>query len=152
MKTIIFTTLLSIGLFAEHKHTAIADQHFSPQVGADNLTLALQLAEDSRLFNLNYPFLSKTPALGRVARFSELFLFWQPMNYASMVTQHEVFGHGYRIRALDDVGASVTKYKIDLPLLMDKVADLQPSMLTPLNCLFSNTPVFQLEALKQPQF
>ena len=38
-----------------------------------------------------------------IPRFLELFLFWTPLNTSMFLLQHEIFGHGYRIR---DLGTS----------------------------------------------
>lgn len=57
----------------------------------------------------------KTAGARRIGRFLELIAFWDPLNSLISTTQHEVFGHGYRIRSLGSSVADVQKYKIKPP-------------------------------------
>ncbi|EKE08338.1 MAG: hypothetical protein ACD_17C00221G0006 [uncultured bacterium] len=66
-------------------------------------------------------FLRKTPlyyahsAACRFGRFSELYLGWMPLNFFAVVAQHEVFGHGYRIRDINRGRVKAKGYFFDLP-------------------------------------
>lgn len=55
-------------------------------------------------------------AAARFWRISDLFLVWLPANYFTVVVQHEVFGHGYRIRDLGDSRAKVSDYSFGTPI------------------------------------
>lgn len=50
----------------------------------------------------------------RIWRFSELFLGWMPLNFLAIVAQHEVFGHGYRIRDIGR-GTKITGFQFSAP-------------------------------------
>ncbi len=115
MKKLIFSTLVSFSIFAENNYNLVLDPYLSPYIGADDLILAHHMLESSRLTHFGKSMFSKTPTLEKIGRFSELFFLWDPINYASMVAQHEVFGHGYRVRSIYDTGAEVIKYKIGVP-------------------------------------
>lgn len=115
MKKLILSTIISFSIFAENNPPVVLDPHLSPYVGADDLILAHRLLEDTHLTDLGKPIFSKNPTLRKIGRFSELFFYWNPINYTTMVTQHEVFGHGYRVRSIRDKGAEVLEYKIGVP-------------------------------------
>jgi hypothetical protein len=53
--------------------------------------------------------------LGRTFRFTELSLLWNPLNQLMITVQHEVFGHGYRLRDLGSRVADNLQYRINLP-------------------------------------
>ena len=57
----------------------------------------------------------KVRLLGRSFRLLELNLFWAPLNQMIATTQHEIFGHGYRVRDLGKNRAEVTGYQIKMP-------------------------------------
>ena len=88
-----------------------ADPHLSPYTGANNLISIHQLVENATHHNT----WDKTTFGHRAARFLELYLGWRPLNVMTMVTQHEVFGHGYRIREFDKDVAKIHSYEIGLP-------------------------------------
>lgn len=115
MKKLILLTMISIGIFAANNQTLVLDPNLSPYIGADDLIMAHQLIEKSNFSKLAGPAFSRTPLSEKIGRFSELYFFWDPINYATVVTQHEVFGHGYRVRTMRDTGAEVLKYKIGFP-------------------------------------
>lgn len=115
MKKVIISTIVSLSVFAESNYNLVVDAHLSPYSGADNLIVAHHMLEDLKLTRFGKDIFSKTATLEKVGRFSELFFFWSPINYATMVTQHEVFGHGYRVRSLRNTGAKVKRYKIGVP-------------------------------------
>lgn len=92
------------------------DINFSPYAGGEDLLFAHRSAE--RIEGL---FLGKTPvcysktASSRFWRLSELYLGWLPVNYLATVAQHEVFGHGYRIRDIGRSRAQVKGYSFNPP-------------------------------------
>lgn len=49
-------------------------------------------------------------------RLSELTTFWLPLNYLAIVVQHEIFGHGYRIRDINHGRVKVSGYEIGVPV------------------------------------
>lgn len=92
------------------------DIHFSPYAGGEDLLFAHRFVERFDGF-----FLSKTSicydktASARFWRLSELYLGWLPINYLATVAQHEVFGHGYRIRDINRNRAEVCGYSFNPP-------------------------------------
>ena len=87
--------------------TLIVDPHFSPYMGAYDLLFthwALRSTEDYFRPECNNS--STATVAGRTME--QLFL-WNTINYTASVTQHEFFGHGYRLREL---GVSPKKYLI----------------------------------------
>jgi len=113
MKKIILALTFTGSVFATN--TLIFDPYFSPYVGADDLIFTHQIVEKSKLGHLNDKYLAQSSRWAQLGRAAELFFFWDPANYVTMVTQHEVFGHGYRVRSLADVGARVLNYEIGIP-------------------------------------
>lgn len=116
-----------IGLFfllAQCGHSYICvDIHFTSFAGAENL-LSLQEGME-KIDNFFYPLPTITandianqincPHLSRSQQWlrkSKSILVWLPFNASCAVTQHEVFGHGYRVRDLGSEYAKVTGYKM----------------------------------------
>ncbi len=109
-------------IFGETNHVSF-DINYSPYIGADNLLTLhrrVEKVEDS-LFRVplitNEDFLnpessdafSNRSQLGRTLR--NIF-FWCPLSLSEYVSQHEIFGHGYRARDLGSEFVSVTGYKM----------------------------------------
>ncbi len=92
------------------------DIDMSPYAGGEDLLFATRLIEKGEV-----TLLQKTPlaysksAYARMWRLSELISVWMPLNYLAMVVQHEVFGHGYRIRDIDHGDAKVKGYSFNAP-------------------------------------
>lgn len=92
------------------------DIDFSPYAGGEDILFAHRSAERIEAY-----FLGKTPACysksasARFWRLSELYLGWLPVNYLATVAQHEVFGHGYRIRDIGRPRAKVQGYSFNAP-------------------------------------
>ncbi len=93
------------------------DINMSPYAGGEDLLFANRSLEKLETY-----FLSKQPlaySRGTYARFwrlSELVAIWLPVNYFVMLVQHEVFGHGYRIRDLNKhEQAKVIGYEFSWP-------------------------------------
>jgi hypothetical protein len=98
----------------ETYYNAIVDPYLSPYVGGDDLLFlhwSLRCAENAFV---NRETLSSKTFLGGLLRVGELELVWLPINYTMMVTQHEVFGHGFRVRSLWQY-ARVEHYKWGVP-------------------------------------
>ncbi len=90
------------------QQTIMVDPHFSPYSGSANLLFAQELliqGEDAIFKNC-----SKENSTAKIwGRSLEQLLFWYPINGYADVIQHEVFGHGYRLR---DLGYTPNGYEI----------------------------------------
>lgn len=96
------------------------DIHFTPYAGAENIILLQKSFE--KVENVVFPIPSSiaTKDLGdsryslnnRMLIGAKALLFWLPFNSSCTVTQHEIFGHGYRVRDLGPKYAEVTGYKM----------------------------------------
>lgn len=92
------------------------DIDFSPYSGGEDILFAHRSIE-----RIEGYFLGKTPicysrkASARFWRLTELYLGWMPLNYLATVAQHEVFGHGYRIRDISRGRAKVDGYGFGIP-------------------------------------
>jgi hypothetical protein len=115
MKKLLFSTLCLGSVFGSVNYDLIVDPYFSPYMGADDLLFAQYELENLE----KWAFHSNSPPQenwsSRWGRFATQVLFWDPLGYTLAVTQHEVFGHGYRIRSLGHSVAYVTGYKIGRP-------------------------------------
>lgn len=113
LKKLLALSLLPIGLFSGHSFQGSVDPYYSPFVGKDAI---LSLHESVQLLSEFSQGSNENPPRGLKPSFYRLLdcaLFWDPLCYAETVVQHEVFGHGYRIRSLKD--AKVNGYSFDLP-------------------------------------
>lgn len=102
------------------------DIHFTPYSGAQNFIFLQNGLE--KIDNLMFPSdrstsiedvngLDQGPILSKKevwVRKIKSALFWIPMNSICVVAQHEVFGHGYRIRDLGHKYAKVKGYKVSV--------------------------------------
>ncbi len=90
------------------------DIDFSPYSGGEDVLFAHRILERTEGY-----FIGKSPiyyskqAAARMWRLSELVFIWLPINYLATVVQHEVFGHGYRLR--DTPRAHVSGYHFGTP-------------------------------------
>ncbi len=66
-------------------------------------------------FIRNNPLSYSKAVQARLWRMNELLLGWLPVNFLAAVAQHEVFGHGYRIRDLGSSRAKVKGYHFETP-------------------------------------
>lgn len=100
--------LSSASLFAEPDYQVIADIDFSPYSGAEDL-----LTIQHTMLWTEDDLIDRPPSIRSfprgIGRFFEL-LAWDVIDTYIMVAQHEVFGHGYRIRDLGSHYAKVEKY------------------------------------------
>ena len=100
-----------------------ADIHFSPYSGAENVMFLQQGLEkfDQQIFSEPMVFSQYVEKSSSFEKLSDerqwqqklkSSLFWIPVGASCVVTQHEVFGHGYRIRDLGEQYAKVTGYRM----------------------------------------
>jgi hypothetical protein len=102
--------------FHDATYKAGWDLHFSPYAGGENILFvhrSIERFEGYALTKTSIPFSKK--ASSRFWRLTELYLGWLPVNYFAAVAQHEVFGHGYRIRDIHRNKAIVTGYHFQAP-------------------------------------
>ena len=91
----------------------VFDYHFSPKASAASMLSihsGLQKLLD-KAYKLDEPTI-----LHSVGRFAELTFGWIPLNRMAVTTQHEVFGHGYRMRDFGKNIGEITGYGIGVPL------------------------------------
>ncbi|MCB1084514.1 MAG: hypothetical protein KDK60_00250 [Chlamydiia bacterium] len=107
MKRIIFLATLFITSTLIGSETLMVDPHFSPYMGSSDLLFVESgLIETEDYFWNGEGRNTASKVWGRAA---EQFLFWYPVNMMAVVTQHEFFGHGYRLR---EQGSRPRGYKI----------------------------------------
>lgn len=113
LKKVLAASLVSFHLLGSHQFDATVDPYYSPYVGSDAL---LSLHESIYLLSEVSTSDKENPPRGlkpSFYRFLDCSLFWDPLCYAQTVVQHEVFGHGYRLRSLKDT--RVEGYSFSLP-------------------------------------
>ena len=113
-KDIAFLLLTSMALSAENKPVfyASVDQYYSPYMGSDAILTIHQSLDLSEQWLTSY----EEPKRGlkpSFYRWVDLTLIWTPITVIEQVVQHELFGHGYRIRSLKE--AEVKDYHIKTP-------------------------------------
>ena len=102
-------------------NSVMFDRNFSPYSGAENfiaMQKGLEKVED-RFFShqpisdgdIKNP-LPPLPMAQQWGQWWRNLIFWAPISLSMSVTQHEVFGHGYRIRDLGPKYATVEGYKM----------------------------------------
>jgi len=94
----------------------LVDRQFSPYASSEDIwsLYSLLLTCDDALFKGQTP--PSRTFLSQLGRTAELIFFWDSLNQATVTLQHEVFGHGYRIRNIGSSAVRVTKYHVDLPV------------------------------------
>ncbi len=124
LKTLSLLFFLPLSLFANcpiqqfHKapYKAGWDIHFSPYAGGEDILFAHRLIERTEGYILGKTAICYSQnANARFWRLSELYLGWLPVNYLATVAQHEVFGHGYRIRDIHRGRVEVEGYSFNAP-------------------------------------
>ncbi len=103
--------------FHEAPYKSGWDIDYSPYSGGENLLFvhrSLERFEGWRLEKSPIRYEKKGSAV--FFRLCELLSVWLPLNDLAVVVQHEVFGHGYRIRDLGKSKAKVTGYQINAPI------------------------------------
>ncbi len=92
------------------------DIDFSPYAGGEDILFTVRFLERVEGYVLGKsPICYSKTASARFWRFSELYMGWLPVNYLATVAQHEVFGHGYRIRDVDGGKVRVNGYSFNAP-------------------------------------
>lgn len=98
--TVLFMTSLSYG-----SNTVLIDQYYSPFMGSQDLLAVQQLMIDGE----DYLFPKKESQPNTYwhifGRGLEEYFIWNQVDMLAAVTQHEVFGHGYRLRELGETPA-----------------------------------------------
>jgi hypothetical protein len=92
------------------------DIHMSPYAGGEDILFLHRCIERTEgwLISKSPVYYSKAPQ-ARIWRLSELFLGWLPLNYLAIVVEHEIFGHGYRIRDINRGRIKVEGYSFNTP-------------------------------------
>lgn len=113
---LLLSAVCPIQQFHSATYKAGWDINFSPYAGGEDILFVHRSIERVEGF-----FLGKTAicysqkANDRFWRLGELYLGWLPINYLATVAQHEVFGHGYRIRDINHGRAKVQGYEFNAP-------------------------------------
>ncbi len=105
--------LFPIIIFGNTGKPFVFDRNFSPVVSSNDTHLILQELSDLKTKYVPIENISSSFAKGLIRLF-ELALVWDPINYITSMVQHEVFGHGYRIRSLPYGYAEVTNYHFSI--------------------------------------
>lgn len=105
MKFFIKICFLFSSLFADK---LTYDLNMSPYAGADDLLFVTSIVEQF------HPFKDESWKMC-AARAGELALLYLPLNYFLSAVQHEVFGHGYRIRDINHGIVWGASYEFTLP-------------------------------------
>jgi len=92
------------------------DIDMSPYAGGEDLLFAMRVLEKLETYLLaKSPLAYSKDMYARTWRLTELFMIWLPVNYFTMVAQHEIFGHGYRIRDIGPRTGKVRGYSFGTP-------------------------------------
>ena len=124
-KKLAFLAALSIaaGTFADEQEvpevkkrepaqvTVLVDKDMSPYAGGETLLSLEKSLIDLADYNMDEKYFTDKSLAGRLKRALELWVGWNSINCATMIAQHEVYGHGYRIR--NTPGMSVAGYSVD---------------------------------------
>ena len=116
-KIVIILILFCSFLYAgENKEDYIVewDTNFSPYSGSENILFVHEGMQ--YLVGKTFPHKKEKKPISILVRLGAMIFIWQPLTELELVTQHEVFGHGYRIRDIGLDRASVVKYKIKAPI------------------------------------
>jgi len=119
IKKLVFSFLCFSYIACAETHSSWVDLNLSPYVGGENLLMiqkGIERMEDYAFaskdnLSLKLPDLNSPPP-GYWERYFAQWLIWLPVNCSCCVTQHEIFGHGYRVRDLGDEYATVLGYKM----------------------------------------
>ncbi len=118
MKRLTFLLIFSAIPFwgAEAVYKLSYDINMSPYAGGEDLLFGTRVVERGSIYldQKTGAHLSRSlPA--RAWRAVELSLIYFPLNFFTSIVQHEVFGHGYRIRDINRNAISVNGYQFDFP-------------------------------------
>jgi hypothetical protein len=114
--SLVFSVFMLFSLAGNCKsYDVIYDRDLSPYVGGQSLLTGFQVlcgTEDLILKPKKNPPRGFGPVLGRAI---EQLLIWAPLGEFASTTQHEFFGHGYRIRDIGKRYVKEKKYQFNLP-------------------------------------
>jgi len=116
MKKVLFIIcILSFSfLLAKEPYFIMGDIDFSPYSGAENL-LSLHEALEYGFDNVFKKKKNEKYFYRSLKKLSGIILVWYPLSEFEIVVQHEIYGHGYRIRDIGSNIAIVDDYKIKTP-------------------------------------
>lgn len=108
--------LLSFAIPSFGAYTLSYDINMSPYAGGEDLLFGTRVIEKGSIALNNKTGADRSRSLpARAWRALELSLIYFPLNFFASVVQHEVFGHGYRIRDIHRDGVSVKGYQFNAP-------------------------------------
>ena len=101
-------------IFANRESKFIIDPKFSPYISSEDFITGYDLIErfDDKFVE---PKFAPNNWKCKIARASIYLLFWSPLSEYTITANHEVFGHGYRIRDIGRKYAKVKKYRVYAP-------------------------------------
>lgn len=108
---LIFTS--SLFSLAESNYRITYDINMSPYAGGNDLLYGTRLIEHG--FSFLEEKTNSISFLSKIVRLIDLTLIYLPINYFASTVEHEVFGHGYRIRDIQHGIASVAGYEFTFP-------------------------------------
>lgn len=103
-------------LLAPANYELCYDINMSPYAGGEDLLFSTRLIEAGTTYiaeKTGSP--TSKSLLAKSVRLGELVAFYLPLNFFTTIVQHEVFGHGYRIRDINHGKISVSGYRFDFP-------------------------------------
>lgn len=115
MKRLFSSLIVCASLHADVHYNLLIDQYFTPYIGAEDILSAYRGLEELENLILKPPANPRNTFFQDVERLADLVLIWEPINYMGVVTQHEVFGHGFWVRTLPSSTAEVKKYTFGKP-------------------------------------
>lgn len=114
MKNWLLYLLPTASLFSEVHYNVIVDPYLTPYVGAEDLLSTYRGLEALEEWLIKPPETPRRSFLKDIERLADLVLIWEPINGLTTVAQHEVFGHGFRVRTTPHT--HVKKYVFGTPL------------------------------------
>lgn len=114
MKSVFFICFFCSIIFANTNNKILIDRYFSPYSSSEDLFTLHRTFECFEDIIIKEKYKTKNTLPSGFFRLLELGLFWDPFNMFLSIAQHEVFGHGYRIRSLTDKYAYVIEYSINI--------------------------------------
>jgi hypothetical protein len=112
-KILIFIFCFSFLFSNESEYSIIFDKNFSPYMGAEDILSTNYLLEKS--FDKYLKIKNEKKFFPALLRGVKLIFLYQPLAGFEVVLQHELFGHGYRIRDVSKHYAKVLGYSFDMP-------------------------------------
>lgn len=108
-----FATFL-FGVFPIFSAQLSVDKYLSPYTGADLWITASQYQMDAEDTVKDFAQPEEeswiTLGLSGTYRFATILGWWAPTSFVEMIAQHEVFGHGFRVREFRKFGYTVSHY------------------------------------------